>query len=73
MLKLVSKKKIAECEWEGKLLWDDKIELTFYKFDDGIASGTRIFYNDEVVGDDVESVDGVDSLDIVNAAIGILK
>ena len=73
MLKLISKQKIAECEWEGKLLLNDKIELTFYKFDDGIASGTRIFYNDEVIDEDVESAVADFTLDIVNAAIGILK
>jgi hypothetical protein len=73
MLKLVSKQKIAKNEWEGKLLLNGKVELTFYKFNDGDASGTSIYYNDEVVGDDVESVDGVDSWDIVDAAISILR
>ena len=73
MLKLVSKQKIAECGCTGKLLLNGKVELEFYKFDDGISSGTRIFYNDEVIGDEVESVDGVDSLDIVDAAIDVLR
>ena len=73
MLKLVSKQKIAKNEWEGVLLLNGKVELTFYKFNDDTASGTSIYYNDEVVGDDVESVDGVDSWDIVDAAISILR
>jgi hypothetical protein len=50
-----------------------QIELTFYKFNDGEASGTSIYYNDEVVGDEVESVDGVDGWDIVDAAIDVIK
>ena len=73
MLKVVRKQKIAEGEWEGELLLNSKVILTFYKFNDDTASGTSIYYNDEVVGDDVESVDSVDSWDIVDAAISILR
>ena len=73
MLKVVRKQKIAKGEWEGELLLNGKVELTFYKFNDGEASGTSIYYNDEVVGDEVESVDGIDGWDIVDAAISILR
>jgi hypothetical protein len=73
MLKVVRKQKIAEGEWEGELLLNGKVELTFYKFNDGEASGTSIYYNDEVVGDEVESVDGIDGWNIVDMAIDIIK
>ena len=73
MLKLVSKQKIAKGEWEGKLLLNGTIELTFYKFKDGDASGLTVYYNDTVVGDEVESVDGVDGWDIVDTAIDVIK
>jgi len=73
MLKLASKQKIAKGEWEGVLLLNGNIELTFYKFKDGDESGLTVYYNDEVVGDEVESVDGVNGWDIIDAAIDIIK
>ena len=73
MLKLVSKQKIAKNEWEGVLLLNGKVELTFYKFKDGDASGLTVYYNDEVIGDEVESVDGINGWDIVDAAIDAIK
>ena len=72
MLKLVSKQKIAKGEWEGVLMLNDKVELTFYKFKDGDASGTSIYLNGEVLGDEVEDVDGIDAWDIVDAAIDVI-
>ena len=73
MLKLVSKQKIAKNEWEGVLLLNGTIELTFYMFKDGWGSGLTVYYNDAVVGDEVESVDGVAGWDIVDAAIDVIE
>ena len=73
MLKLVNKQKIAKGEWEGVLMLNDKVELTFYKFKDSGASGTSIYLDGELVGDDVESVDGINGWDIVDAAIDVIK
>ena len=73
MLKLVSKQKNANGDQEGKLLFNGTIELTFQTFKDKWGSGLTVYFNDAAVGGEVESVDGVDGWDIVDAAIDVIE
>jgi hypothetical protein len=71
-VELVSKQELNETEMEGVLLLNGDIELTFYKWLDGDASSISVYLDDELLGDEVEDVDGIDAWDIVDAAIDVI-
>lgn len=72
-IKLKSKNWLNEDEVEGVLLLNGKTELEFYRWrEDDEWMGLTVYFEDKVVGEEVEEIDGIGGWQIYDEVISVL-
>ena len=70
MYKVLSKQVLSETETEGIVEFNGNKALTFYRDEE---VGTTVYYGEDVVGDDIDEIDGVAGWDIVENVIDLIS
>ena len=70
MYKVLSKQVLSETETEGIVEFNGNKVLTFYRDEE---VGTTVYYGEDVVGDGIEEIDGVNGWDIVENVIDLIS
>lgn len=70
MYKVLSKQVLSETETEGIVEFNGNKVLTFYRDEE---VGTTVYYGEDVVGDDIDEIDGVAGWDIVENVIDLIS